>query len=78
MIEYPRPGVWSLGFLTAEDVPEITRRTGVQHCCVYISAALNATAGVMVIVPRRQVVELSMSVDAAMKMVITCGVVVPS
>jgi uncharacterized membrane protein len=77
MVEYPRLGVWSLGFMTAEDVPEITRKTGAQHCCVYISAALNATGGVLVIVPRSQVVELDMSVDAAMKMIITCGVVVP-
>ena len=77
MIEYPRPGVWSLGFMTAEDVPEVTRKSGAQHCCVYISNALNATAGFLVIVPRSQVVELDMSVDAAMKMIITCGVVVP-
>jgi uncharacterized membrane protein len=78
MIEYPRAGVWSLGFMTAEDVPEISRKTGAQHCCVYISNALNATAGFLVIVPRSQVVELDMSVDAAMKMIITCGVVVPN
>src|SRR5579859_5101206 len=76
-IEYPRAGVWSIGFMTAEDFPEISRRTGVPHCCVYISSALNATAGMLVIVPRSQVVELDMSVDAAMKMIITCGVVVP-
>jgi len=78
MIEFPRAGVWSLGFMTAEDVPEVSRKTGTQHCCVYISAALNATAGFLVIVPRDQVVELDMSVDAAMKMIITCGVVVPN
>jgi uncharacterized membrane protein len=78
MIEYPRVGVWSLGFMTAEDVPEISRKTGAQHCCVYISNALNATAGFLVIAPRSQVVELDMSVDAAMKMIITCGVVVPN
>lgn len=77
MIEYPREGVWSLGFLTAEDVPEISGRTGEPHACVYISAALNATGGYLAIVPRRQIVELDMSVDAAMKMIITCGVVVP-
>src|SRR2546423_6549941 len=77
IIEYPRAGVWSLGFMTAEDVPEVSRKTGAQHCCVYVSAALNATAGFLVIVPRDQVVELDMSVDAAMKMIITCGVVVP-
>jgi uncharacterized membrane protein len=78
MIEYPRVGVWSLGFMTAEDVPEVSRKTGAQHSCVYISNALNATAGFLVIVPRSQVVELDMSVDAAMKMIITCGVVVPN
>jgi len=77
MIEYPRAGVWSIGFLTAEDVPEVSEKLHEPHVAVYISSALNATAGYLVIVPRRAVVELDMSVDAAMKMVITCGVVVP-
>ena len=77
MIEYPRTGVWSIGFQTSENVPEISERTGEPHVCVYLSAALNATAGYLVVVPKRQVVELEMSVDAAMKMIITCGVVVP-
>jgi uncharacterized membrane protein len=77
MVEYPREGVWSLGFLTAENVPEISEKTGEPHACVYISAALNATGGYLAILPRRQIVELDMTVDAAMKMIITCGVVVP-
>ena len=77
MVEYPREGVWSLGFLTAEDVPEVSEKTGEPHACVYISAALNATGGYLAILPRREIVELGMSVDAAMKMIITCGVVVP-
>ena len=77
MIEYPRAGAWSIGFLTAEDVPEVSERLREPHVAVYISSALNATAGYLVIVPRRAVVELDMSVDAAMKMIITCGVVVP-
>jgi uncharacterized membrane protein len=77
MVEYPREGVWSLGFLTAEDVPEVSQKTGEPHACVYISAALNATGGFLAILPRRQIVELDMTVDAAMKMIITCGVVVP-
>jgi uncharacterized membrane protein len=77
MVEYPRAGTWSIGFLTAEDVPEISDKMGEPHAAVYISAALNATAGYLVFVPRRQVVALDMSVDEAMKMIITCGVVVP-
>jgi uncharacterized membrane protein len=77
MVEYPRSGAWSIGFLTAEDVPEVSQKLGEPHVAVYISAALNATAGYLVLVPRCQVVELDMSVDEAMKMIITCGVVVP-
>ena len=77
MVEYPRPGVWSIGFLTADDVPEVSEKLGAPHVAVYISAALNATAGYLVLVPRREVVELDMSVDAALRMIITCGVVVP-
>jgi uncharacterized membrane protein len=77
MVEYPREGIWSIGFLTAEDVPEISQRTGENHVAVYISSALNATAGWLIVVPRRMVRELDMSVDAALKMIITCGVVVP-
>ena len=77
MIEYPRAGAWSIGFLTADDVPEVSERLGEPHVAVYISSALNATAGYLVVVPRRDVVELEMSVDAVMKMIITCGVVVP-
>jgi uncharacterized membrane protein len=77
MVEYPRAGAWSIGFLTADDVPEVSEKLGEPHVAVYISVALNATAGYLVIVPRRQVVALDMSVDAAMKMIITCGVVVP-
>lgn len=77
MIEYPGAGLWSIGFLTAEDVPDVSQRLGEPHAAVYLSAALNATAGWLVLVPRRQVVPLDISVDEAMKMIITCGVVVP-
>jgi uncharacterized membrane protein len=77
MVEYPRKGLWSIGFLTNDSMPEVSAKAGEPHVCVYVSMALNATSGHLIIVPRRDVVELDMSVDAAMKMVITCGVVVP-
>lgn len=77
MVQYPRPGAWSIGFMTSENVPEITEKTGEQHASVFVSMALNATSGHLIVVPRREVVELDMTVDAAMKMIITCGVVIP-
>jgi uncharacterized membrane protein len=77
MVEYPRLGMWSIGFVTAEDIAEISAKTGVRQMCVYVPTTPNPTSGLIVMVPREQVVELEMSVDQAMRMIITCGVVVP-
>ena len=78
MIEFPRTGTWSIGFMTAENVREFSAKTGEQQVCVYVPTAPNPTSGYIVMVPRNQAAELDMSVDAAMKMIITCGVVVPA
>ena len=77
MIQYPRAGVWSIGFITSEDFAEVHDKTGVAHSCVYIPTTPNPTSGFIVMVPTPEVVELQMSVDSAMKMIITCGVVMP-
>jgi len=77
LIPYPRAGLWSIGFLTAENLGEISVTTGVAAVCVFIPATPNPTSGFIVIVPRTEVIELSMSVDAAMKMIVTLGIVMP-
>jgi len=77
LVPYPRAGVWSVGFLTAENLGEIDVKTGVAGVCVFIPATPNPTSGFIVIVPRSEVIELSMSVDAAMKMIVTLGIVMP-
>jgi uncharacterized membrane protein len=77
MIQYPRVGVWSIGFVTSEDVGELAEKTGTRHSCIYIPTTPNPTSGFIVMVPAHEVVELEMSVDSAMKMIITCGVVMP-
>ncbi|HTV77191.1 MAG TPA: DUF502 domain-containing protein [Steroidobacteraceae bacterium] len=76
-VEYPRPGIWSIGFVTAEDVAEVSRRTGQHLQCVFVSAAPNPTSGFIILVPQEQLIRLNMSIDAAMKMIVTCGVVLP-
>jgi uncharacterized membrane protein len=77
MIQYPRAGIWSIGFVTADNVAEVADKTGVPHACVYVPTTPNPTSGFIVMVPASEVVELEMSVDAAMRMIITCGVVMP-
>jgi uncharacterized membrane protein len=76
-VEYPRAGIWSIGFVTAEDVAEVSRRTGQHLTCVYVSTAPNPTSGFIILVPKSELIALEMSVDAAMKMIVTCGVVLP-
>jgi uncharacterized membrane protein len=77
LIEYPRKGAWSVGFQTAGDVPQISAHTGEPMVCVFIPTTPNPTSGFIVMVPRSQAIELDMSIDAAMKMIVTLGVVVP-
>lgn len=77
LIEYPRREMWSIGFLTAADVPDVDQVTGGKHVCVYVPTTPNPTSGLIVYVPVEQVRETNMSVDAAMKMVVTLGIVMP-
>jgi uncharacterized membrane protein len=77
LIEYPRKGAWSVGFQTAGEIAEITERTGEPQVCVFIPTTPNPTSGFIVMVPRSQVIELDMSVEAALKMIVTLGVVAP-
>ena len=78
LIEYPRKGIWSVGFQTAGDVPLISAHTGEPQVCVFIPTTPNPTSGFIVMVPRSQAIELDMSTDAAMRMIVTLGVVVPA
>ena len=77
LIEYPRKGAWSVGFQTTDNLPEINQRLGEPHVCVFIPTTPNPTSGFIVLLPRSQVIALDMSVDEAMKMIVTLGVVAP-
>jgi uncharacterized membrane protein len=77
MVQYPRLGMWTIGFVTSDDVAEVSERTGVQQVCLYVPTTPNPTSGFILMVPKTEVIELDMSVDVAMRMIVTCGVVVP-
>jgi uncharacterized membrane protein len=77
LVEYPRREMWSIGFVTASDLPDINALTGDTQVCVYVPTTPNPTSGLIVFVPASQVRETNMSVDAAMKMVVTMGIVMP-
>ncbi|HEY6452555.1 MAG TPA: DUF502 domain-containing protein [Steroidobacteraceae bacterium] len=77
LIEYPRAGIWSIGFQTASDVRLSSAQGDEPQVCVFVPTTPNPTSGFIMLLPRSQVVELDLSVDAAMKMIVTLGVVVP-
>lgn len=77
LVEYPRPGIWTIAFETGETALEAKRKTGYDLVTVYIPTTPNPTSGFVVLLPRQDVVELEMSVDDALKLIISMGLVAP-
>lgn len=78
LIQYPRLGVYSFAFQTSSELGEVQERTGEEVICVFVPTTPNPTSGFILIVPRKDVIELDMEVDQALKMIISLGVVVPT
>jgi uncharacterized membrane protein len=77
LVEWPRKGVWTLGFLTNKSAGEAQSRIGPDMWTVFVPTTPNPTAGFLLILPRTEIVELEMSVGEGMKMIISGGAVVP-
>jgi uncharacterized membrane protein len=77
LIEYPRKGVWALGFLTGEGKGEIQHRTASDLLNVFVPTTPNPTSGFLLMVPREDIRELDMTIPDAMKLIISGGAVVP-
>jgi len=77
LIEYPRKGLYSLSFQTSQDLGEVQGKTGEDLVCVFVPTTPNPTSGLILMVPKQEVIELDMGVEDALKMVISLGVVVP-
>lgn len=78
LIEYPRRGLYSLAFQTATDLGEVQARTGEDVVCCFVPTTPNPTSGLIIIVPKKDVTELDMEIDEALKMIISLGVIVPT
>ncbi len=77
-VEYPRQGMWSIAFQTSEAGKEIADKMGRAMVTIFIPTTPNPTSGFLMMVPKDEVSELDMTVDQALKMVISLGVVQPS
>lgn len=78
LVEYPRKGIYCLAFQTASTLGEVQARTGEEVICTFVPTTPNPTSGFIVMVPRSEIIELDMTVDDALKMIFSLGVVVPT
>ena len=78
LVEYPRRGIWSIGFQTNTELGEVQAKTGEEVLAIFVPTTPNPTSGFVLMVPRKDVVALDMSVDEGLKMIVSMGVVVPT
>ncbi|MHB1221854.1 MAG: DUF502 domain-containing protein [Gammaproteobacteria bacterium] len=79
LVEYPSPGIWTVAFQTGHVSPEIqTALDAEQMVSYFIPTTPNPTSGFLMMTPKSKVIELDISVDQALKFVISLGVVQPS
>jgi uncharacterized membrane protein len=77
LVEFPREGSWTIGFLTGLPDRTIAPHLPGEHVSVYVPTTPNPTGGYFVMLPRERVRELDMTVDEALKYIISMGVVAP-
>ena len=78
LVRWPYEGMWTIAFLTGKPGGEVARHLGSEYLSVYVPTTPNPTGGYFVIVARKDVIELDMSVDEALKYIISMGVVPPN
>ncbi|WP_096201305.1 DUF502 domain-containing protein [Bacillus sp. FJAT-45350] len=77
LLEYPRKGLYTIGFQTGESRGEVQRLTSRDCINVFLPTTPNPTSGWLVLVPREDVIVLNMTVEQGLKFIISGGVVVP-
>ena len=77
LVQYPRPGAWTIAFLTGKPGGDVSNHLDGDYVSVFVPTTPNPTSGFFLMMPRQDVVELDMTVDDALKYVISMGVVAP-
>jgi uncharacterized membrane protein len=77
LVQYPREGSWTIAFMTGSPGGDVVNHLKGEYVSVYVPTTPNPTSGFFLMMPRSDVIELDMSVDAALKYIISMGVVAP-
>ena len=77
LVEFPRSGSYSVGFLTGEDHKEVQQKTREHVLSVFVPTTPNPTSGFLVLVPEKEIIKLDMSVAEGIKFIISLGAIAP-
>lgn len=77
LIEYPRKGIWTLGFITGRTRGEVQEKTAEEVINVFVPTTPNPTSGFLLFVPERDIIRLKMPIDDGLKLVVSGGIVTP-
>lgn len=77
LVQYPREGTWTIAFLTGIPGGDVAKHLVGDYISIYVPTTPNPTSGFFLMVPKADTIELDMSVDAALKYVVSMGVVAP-
>lgn len=77
LVKWPRDGMWTIAFLTGVPGGDVVNHLHGDYVSIYVPTTPNPTGGYFVMMPRTEVIELDMSVDEALKYIISMGVVSP-
>ncbi len=77
IVEYPSPGIWTVGFLTGNSLRVIDKAAGATVVSVFIPTSPTPFTGFTINLPKEKVIEIGMSVEEALRFVITAGVLAP-
>ncbi|MBU6409284.1 MAG: DUF502 domain-containing protein [Verrucomicrobia bacterium] len=77
LVEFPHPGVYSLGFVTSEQNNEIPQKLSWRPLCVFVPTTPNPTAGFLLLVPEEKAIKLDMTVADGVKYIVSLGAIAP-
>lgn len=78
LIEYPRRGIWTLGFITGKTRGEVQEKTAEEVINVFVPTTPNPTSGFLLFVPEKDIIRLRMPVEDGLKLVVSGGIVTPA
>jgi len=78
LVQYPREGAWTIAFMTGQPGGDVANHLKGDYISIYVPTTPNPTSGFFLMMPRSDVIELDMSVDEALKYIISMGVVSPN